>query len=740
MTFPKRALLVSTVLTIEVGAVCVASLSSAQPVGPRMVPAAAPPGYELAWADEFDGTTVDPASWYRRSGRKDDCLSEPDNATLNGAGELVIELARDGAGALTCGGVVSTRTFGHGYYETEANLPAAPGWHTSFWLAGLDLQRKDTPTYTGPANHINEIDAFEVDSATPSDIDQVAHWYVPHHVGRAAGVYTGVDTSLDEYHVFGVEWSPNELTYYVDGVETFTIPYEGPHGLQNVWLTSLGTEPDATSDVAKYKYFRYYRSVDDGVEITPASVVVDNADSGFTASSGWSATDEAYGFQDTTTLKSDSASATAGWTPTLPSSGGYEVYVWNPSFYASSNSNARYTITHAGGTSAVSVNQLAAGQRWVSLGTYSMTPGASHGVRIAAAGTGSLRADSALFTPVGTAPPDDTTAPAAPTGVAAQVVTAPVTGDPRATVTWNAVTAADTVGYHVYLGGRKVTWNAVDRRSFTLDGLRAGTTYTLTVTAVDHSGNESAQSSAASAAVAADTSAPATPRGLSVEIADAELILRWQRNTEVDLAGYDIYADGRKLNTVGPFGGGSDPVETQRGYVVTGLANGRPHEVEVRARDVYSNVSSGISATATPIDMPIVEDDGVAGTPYWETPDGDSWLQSSVPGWKNSASRASSHPDATAQWHPTFAAAGTYEVYAWVPNHPNGTTDALYAIVHAAGTSQRHVSQTNGGNGWMPLGSYEFSAGTSGYVLVSNAANVAGDYLRTDAMKFVPVP
>ena len=84
------------------------------------------------------------------------------------------------------------------------------------------------------------------------------------------------------------------------------------------------------------------------------------------------------------------------WTPTLPSAGTWRVMVRWPAS-SGNTANAQYTVTHAGGTSTVTLNQKQNGGLWMSLGTYSLTPGAGHKVTLAASANGATIADAVLF-------------------------------------------------------------------------------------------------------------------------------------------------------------------------------------------------------------------------------------------------------------------------------------------------------------------------------------------------------
>jgi hypothetical protein len=116
-------------------------------------------------------------------------------------------------------------------------------------------------------------------------------------------------------------------------------------------------------------------------DMNAAGVTVDNdstgADTGYSQLGVWGTTENAgyaggdYNWAETV---AGSATSTATWTATLPSSGQYAVYVW---FRAGSNRapDARYTIHHAGGDTEVQVDQRLHGITWHYLGTYGFRAG-----------------------------------------------------------------------------------------------------------------------------------------------------------------------------------------------------------------------------------------------------------------------------------------------------------------------------------------------------------------------------
>jgi chitodextrinase len=107
-------------------------------------------------------------------------------------------------------------------------------------------------------------------------------------------------------------------------------------------------------------------------------------------------------------------------------------------------------------------------------------------------GSGNLSSQSSGVSATTLAP--DTTAPSVPTGLTAT----PISGT-RINLSWTSSTDPDSpvAGYNIYRNGMQ-TGSSITT-SYSDTGLTASTTYSYTVTAYDAAGNESAQSTAASA-------------------------------------------------------------------------------------------------------------------------------------------------------------------------------------------------------------------------------------------------
>ncbi|GIH01967.1 xanthan lyase [Rhizocola hellebori] len=84
---------------------------------------------------------------------------------------------------------------------------------------------------------------------------------------------------------------------------------------------------------------------------------------------------------------------------------------------------------------------------------------------------------------------------------------------------------------------------------------------------------------------------------------------------------------------------------------------------------------------------------------------------------------------------PALPAAGAYTVYLRWTSHTNRASNVPVDVVHSGGITTRTVDQRVSGGQWVSLGSYSFSAGSAGSVLL-RTENTNG-YVIADAVRFV---
>ncbi|WP_332816239.1 glycoside hydrolase family 16 protein [Ramlibacter sp.] len=98
----------------------------------------------------------------------------------------------------------------YGYWEARVRIPKDKGLWPAFWLTG-----GITSTSNGK---MGELDIFEC--VGDGKIHQTAHdWWASSHPYETKGYVAPFDYSAD-FHTYGLLWTPTEIAWYVDGVET----------------------------------------------------------------------------------------------------------------------------------------------------------------------------------------------------------------------------------------------------------------------------------------------------------------------------------------------------------------------------------------------------------------------------------------------------------------------------------------------------------------------------------------
>ena len=142
---------------------------------------------------------------------------------------------------------------------------------------------------------------------------------------------------------------------------------------------------------------------DDGVPVGKDAVLVDSSDSNNTALQGaWtSGTATGQWGYDVYTAPAGSGSAQFNWQLNLPRDGTYEVFAYYPQV-AGAATDAKFTVTHASGSTVKTVNQTTGTGTWVSLGSYPFTEDAAQKVTLTDQATGKVIADAVKLVRAGT--------------------------------------------------------------------------------------------------------------------------------------------------------------------------------------------------------------------------------------------------------------------------------------------------------------------------------------------------
>jgi len=90
----------------------------------------------------------------------------------------------------------------------------------------------------------------------------------------------------------------------------------------------------------------------------------------------------------------------------------------------------------------------------------------------------------------------------------------------------------------------------------------------------------------------------------------------------------------------------------------------------------------------------------------------------------------------TVKFTPTITASGSYNVYIHYTSDATRASNAPVDIIHSGGTAALSLDQRTGGGTWVLLGAYDFAAGTSGSVTISNTGTTG--FVVADAIRLVP--
>lgn len=104
-------------------------------------------------------------------------------------------------------------------------------------------------------------------------------------------------------------------------------------------------------------------------------------------------------------------------------------------------------------------------------------------------------------------------------------------------------------------------------------------------------------------------------------------------------------------------------------------------------------------------------------------------------------------PTATAYYRPTIIVSGLYHVEIMYPQRSTRSSEAPWVVFHDGGAITTRVDQAAMGGKWVRIAEdLPFSAGTNGYVMISNATGDAGpksngkSHVVADAVRWVPAP
>ena len=187
---------------------------------PEVTKITTPAGYQLVWNDEFNNGSELGGDW-RHEEQGPGWVNNELQTYVNGsaAGQRVTELV-DGKLRINCfkasntiysGRVYAKSSVGwtYGYIEARIKLPKGKGTWPAFWMMPVNFR-------SWPAD--GEIDIMEEVGANPNYVSSSLHANAHVHSNNTQVTHEMyLAGAEDDYHVYAIKWTQDNITTYVDG-------------------------------------------------------------------------------------------------------------------------------------------------------------------------------------------------------------------------------------------------------------------------------------------------------------------------------------------------------------------------------------------------------------------------------------------------------------------------------------------------------------------------------------------
>ncbi|MEU9957636.1 ricin-type beta-trefoil lectin domain protein [Streptomyces sp. NPDC050982] len=186
----------------------------------------------VTFSDTFDGSAgsaVNSSKWQIETGdnvnnhERQYYTSGANNAALDGQGHLVITARRENPNNYQCWygrceytsarlNTAGKFTTTYGRVEARLKVPRGQGMWPAFWMLGNDIGQVGWP-------NSGEIDIMENVGFEPSTVHGTLHGPGYSGSGGIGGAYSlpGGQAFADAFHTFAIDWSPDAVTWSVDG-------------------------------------------------------------------------------------------------------------------------------------------------------------------------------------------------------------------------------------------------------------------------------------------------------------------------------------------------------------------------------------------------------------------------------------------------------------------------------------------------------------------------------------------
>lgn len=185
------------------------------------VTAKADTGWNLAWSDEFNGTSINTSNWKYETGgdgwgnnELEYYTNRSENARIEN-GNLVVEARKENYNGMnyTSARLKSQglKNWTYGKVEARMKLPSGQGVWPAFWMLGENISQVSWPK-------CGEIDIMEHIN-NESAIHGTIHWDSTGNNTHAQYGAASPNIDVTQYHVYSIEWDASSIKWFVDGTQ-----------------------------------------------------------------------------------------------------------------------------------------------------------------------------------------------------------------------------------------------------------------------------------------------------------------------------------------------------------------------------------------------------------------------------------------------------------------------------------------------------------------------------------------
>jgi beta-glucanase (GH16 family) len=261
---------------------------------------------DLVWSDEFDGTTLDLDNWHHQTfgpnggqwfnGELQHYTDSETNSFVSDGNLHIVAkketiTQNDVTLDYTSARLNSKFAFTYGRVDVRAKLPEGSGTWPAIWTLGKNVnepgaywETQGFGTTSWPA--CGELDIMEHGLHATDEISCAIH--TPSSFGNTVNteILPLPDVS-ENYHVYSMNWSPNQITFLVDGVGYFTYnpaikdPDTWPFDLDQYLILNVAMggfagniDPDFDESSMLVDYVRVYQNVLDTENFTESTLKI----------------------------------------------------------------------------------------------------------------------------------------------------------------------------------------------------------------------------------------------------------------------------------------------------------------------------------------------------------------------------------------------------------------------------------------------------------------------------------